>query len=199
METARAVYEEVIRRGGTLARAGPAKLAIDGDPASDPAILAALTEHKAELLRLIDEREGTDATRPTTRAHASLTGGSGRRAPHEVGYHLDAAGGRFYQEFTAIRNVVFDEIMPALDPSAWMVLCLLIRLIDGYSDHRITGSGTVSVARIMEGTGLTRNTVKGALAALAGGGHIALQMRRRDRSATADPSITLTIPRPSKS
>ena len=61
-----------------------------------------------------------------------------------------------YSEFTSVKNVIFDQIMPALSSDAWKVLCVALRLTWG-GDVAATGEELpprISLSQFAERTGI---------------------------------------------
>ena len=67
-------------------------------------------------------------------------------------------------EYTQVHNFLFDEIMPALKPNAWKVLCFIVRKTYGW--HK--DDDKLSFSQIRQGTGISSDmTVSSALKELA--------------------------------
>lgn len=189
---AQALIAALAAQGGRLLPIGEGDLRILGPPGQDAAMRDAVHAHKVELLQLIEERKASHATRPTDPPVADPPSvGSSR----ETRFHLASDEASLYREFTAIRNVVYDCVMPVLDPSVWKVLTYLIRRIDGWAAHRQEGSDTISVPQIMKGTNQSRNTIKAALRDLAAWELITNTAEQRTNGATKAPTIRLTLPK----
>jgi phage replication O-like protein O len=67
--------------------------------------------------------------------------------------------------FTAIDNVILDEIMPRLSGTEWKILCFIIRKTVGFQKE----TDAIAYSQIVKGTGIrSRNAVAQALRELQG-------------------------------
>jgi len=74
----------------------------------------------------------------------------------------------FDPKTTTFTNLALDEIMPVVSGSAWKVLCLAIRKIEGWADlstySRRKESDLISISQFQKGTGIkSENTIRDAI------------------------------------
>lgn len=106
--------------------------------------------------------------------------------------------------YTVFDNYVLDVVMPSLSPTAWKVLCLIVRKTKGWGKE----GDQLSYSQIREGTGISSDqTVNRALAALLERGYIVVIDRGEWEAAeyrlnmaleveVANPSTTKSVVEP---